>query len=614
MALTDLVIGEGKVELVSAGVAITLDEAQLSGTITRSLDGASSLEFEVYDPAHALLAPRLLNNAADLRWEGMVFRLCRIEKVQDKTRVQFEDRAAAVLRGFTKPMVAIRSANMTRERFVSGLLAEARKELPGLRFMAPSTRTRTPITTSKKAKTPQTRRVERDYGLSPQARLTVQGKAATREQIQNMQAVLDVGVSRKVSRKVLVAAVATIIVESWAKNLTYGDRDSVGLFQQRPSQGWPASRDIGRDATAFYQAAVKLDAQKPNLPVGDLCQGVQRSAFPDRYAKWASEAEAAVTAYMGAGEADNVTAPASSGGSYEFRRGGLSGEREDTWESTGRLAEEVQWRRFIVGDVFYFTTDQELLRSQPVLVAEEGQRGIDWIDYTIDIGEPVSTATLEGLATGMVSEPGTVVEIRGSGPADGRWLVSEWTRDIFSPQATTTLTSPRKPLPEPPADKDTPAGESGGMSVAEGGVLGGLASGPRGALAAASAISQEGKPYGAAGHTGDWSSSRKASSQDCSSSSSLSLHAGGMMGKASGPQVSDWFLSWGEAGKGKDMTVWVKPGTGAAGHVFIEWHNPKARFDTGGPRHGKGRGARLFTGDQADRDKSGFTPRHWPGT
>lgn len=128
-------------------------------------------------------------------------------------------------------------------------------------------------------------------------------------------------------------------------------------------------------------------------------------------------------------------------------------------------------------------------------------------------------------------------------------------------------------------------------------------------LAQSKSISDDGKPYGPSAHGLDWAAARRAPNQDCSSSTSLALYAGGLMSGQSGPVVSDFFLGWGLPGKGKAFTVWVRPGTGSAGHVWIEFYAPRyARFDTGW--HSGVSGARLVT---SQRSTSGFIPRHWRG-
>ena len=80
-------------------------------------------------------------------------------------------------------------------------------------------------------------------------------------------------------------ALATVYQETGIRNLDYGDRDSVGLFQQRPSQGWGTAKQL-RDpyyaTNAFYDALVKIDGWE-SADITEVAQQVQRSAYPEAY-------------------------------------------------------------------------------------------------------------------------------------------------------------------------------------------------------------------------------------------------------------------------------------------------------------------------------------------
>ena len=81
-------------------------------------------------------------------------------------------------------------------------------------------------------------------------------------------------------------AVATAIQESKLRNITFGDRDSLGLFQQRPSQGWGTEAQVTDPVYAsgkFYDALVKVDGYQ-TMEITKVAQEVQRSAFPEAYA------------------------------------------------------------------------------------------------------------------------------------------------------------------------------------------------------------------------------------------------------------------------------------------------------------------------------------------
>jgi len=122
------------------------------------------------------------------------------------------------------------------------------------------------------------------------------------DQTANAATIAAVGVRRQLPDRAVVVALATALQESKLQNLTGGDRDSIGIFQQRPSQGWGKPKQL---ADPRYAAGVFYDhlVQVPNwqqLSVTEAAQAVQRSAAPDEYQKWAPEAETLGTAFVGA--------------------------------------------------------------------------------------------------------------------------------------------------------------------------------------------------------------------------------------------------------------------------------------------------------------------------
>jgi hypothetical protein len=86
------------------------------------------------------------------------------------------------------------------------------------------------------------------------------------------------------SDKVMLALFEAGLVESNFENLSYGDRDSVGFLQQRPSAGWGTvaqCMDVAYATTSFVTRAQQIEDRYSTA--GRLAQGVQISAFPDRY-------------------------------------------------------------------------------------------------------------------------------------------------------------------------------------------------------------------------------------------------------------------------------------------------------------------------------------------
>lgn len=121
------------------------------------------------------------------------------------------------------------------------------------------------------------------------------------EQMANAATIAAVGIRRQLPERAVVVALATAFQESSLRNLPDGDRDSVGLFQQRPSQGWGTVQQI-RDpryaAEQFYAALEKVRGWE-RMRITDAAQAVQRSAFPEAYEKWADDAAVLASALVG---------------------------------------------------------------------------------------------------------------------------------------------------------------------------------------------------------------------------------------------------------------------------------------------------------------------------
>lgn len=141
-----------------------------------------------------------------------------------------------------------------------------------------------------------------DVALAPVSSCTVDSVGVTvddldADQLRNAATIIGVGVSLKVPTRGQVVAIATAMQESGLRNLDYGDRDSLGLFQQRPSQGWGTAsevRDPQRAARAFFGGPTSPVSNTGllsvpgwhDMPVWQAAQSVQRSGFPTAYAKW----------------------------------------------------------------------------------------------------------------------------------------------------------------------------------------------------------------------------------------------------------------------------------------------------------------------------------------
>jgi hypothetical protein len=121
------------------------------------------------------------------------------------------------------------------------------------------------------------------------------------DQAANAATIAAVGNRLGLANHAVTVALAAALQESKLRNLDYGDRDSLGLFQQRPSQGWgsPAQvQDPVYAATAFYTHLRKVRGWE-TMPIEDAAQHVQRSAGGHAYAQWEVQARVMARALTG---------------------------------------------------------------------------------------------------------------------------------------------------------------------------------------------------------------------------------------------------------------------------------------------------------------------------
>ncbi|WP_124274544.1 hypothetical protein [Streptomyces sp. ADI93-02] len=145
----------------------------------------------------------------------------------------------------------------------------------------------------------------RTYELSP-------------DQAANAATISAVGTTRGLPERAVTIALATALQESALRNLDHGDRDSLGLFQQRPSQGWGTPAQIMDPVYAsgkFYEDLAEVPGYS-RLPLTVAAQRVQKSGFPQAYAKHEPDATLLAAALTGRAPASltcSVQAPSAEG-------------------------------------------------------------------------------------------------------------------------------------------------------------------------------------------------------------------------------------------------------------------------------------------------------------
>jgi len=629
-------------------------------TLERTLEGASSLQLVLRDPDRRLFSrrerrvrplssagrqrrspverdeawnplspPDLVSRAMDVHLDGATFRMvgAAYQHQSQEVTLTFEDRIAYLLKRKHGERRASR-AKVTRAQFVLSLLREVKLARPP--FVCPELLVRQPIGKPEPAVstgTPATT-TEPGGGFPPGAKLTVKGRPASAAQRRRMDGILAEAASLGASADVMAACLACATQESvMGEQAGTTGNDDMGLMQQ--GRNWIPASDVMNPrlvTNAFLMSgtpAAKGKGQAPGykrkhgsltrLPGGfdAAIKAVQVSV--GGYGPWEKESRAAVKAWGGpSAGADGAGTP--SGGdrtrSYQFAREA----DESSWEAIQRLASEVGWRFFIVGQAVYFMSDQALFRRRPRYQLTPQSDSVLDLSYDVDWGKPVSECTVTVSLAHWGAPPGSVMLLDGFGPPDGRWLITGVRRDWFAPTAEVTLKQPGKQRLEPAAERaqrSAFAYGNGGQGENE------TSTGSKAEqlLAACKQISDKAYPYvWGGGHakagTPDGGTGRDpGTGYDCSGSCCAALAQVGLGYTVGGPvDVSGTMAGKGIAGRGEGATI-----NANGSHVWIEFHLPGKRgwrFDTS--PHGSGpSGARVRSTPRSDQSR--FSQRHFAG-
>ncbi|ANZ36143.1 hypothetical protein BBK82_08760 [Lentzea guizhouensis] len=165
--------------------------------------------------------------------------------------------------------------------------------------------------------------------------------------------IISIGQQRELPPLAWQIAIQAGMTESGLRPLNYGDRDSLGIFQMRPSMGWGTEAQVVDPVYAinkFYDVLLKVPDWENRRP-GDSAQAVERSAFPDRYHNWEAMAafllselgQIADPAGCGAGAGEFLVASNAAGVAIEFTKQQLGepylwgGNGPDAWDCSGIL-------------------------------------------------------------------------------------------------------------------------------------------------------------------------------------------------------------------------------------------------------------------------------------
>jgi murein DD-endopeptidase MepM/ murein hydrolase activator NlpD len=459
-----------------------------SADVERTIDGASTFTLGVVDPRRLLMDSPYLASGSDIEIDGLWFRLVGVQKQSDDLTLTFEDREVAIMRTYNSPKTAA-WGQMSRAQFIYSMVREVQEfTIP---FICPEVKIRKQKASDQTTQTNQDENRDPGFSFSAFKSVTFKGKQATQEQLRLAAIILHNCLDMKARRKIMVCAIMTATTETVMKNEKSPDKNgSSGLFQQTPP-GWGTRAQVNDPnyaARKFIQTAIAKDKADPTLSYAMLCQTVQGSKFSDgsNYAPWQTEADHTVTTFgVDGGDITSIQdmldanlqnsdksglilhvgpdnqlfiGGAGTGDQYQFTRGSFSVDssgaqkvtKEDTWTCSGRLADQVAWRRFMVSGSFYYVSEPYLFRSRPrFVIDDEFAEYMMNLDFTYDIGQNNAQITIQVIANRWLAPPGSIVQLVNMGVANGKWLVTDFKRSMFSPVAEITLKKPRPKLPEP---------------------------------------------------------------------------------------------------------------------------------------------------------------------
>lgn len=561
----------------------------------------------------------------DLNLDGIWFRLCGWQ-VQNTTLIlEFEDRVAQLLRippGFS----TVNRGDFTRAQFIEKQVREMEREHRGLGHVPlfiPELGIVQPVAepsgeVAHDLKSGATRSLSLHDGI------TVKGVPATEAQLKILNTALEKAVELKGPFKAQVALVEALIVENSVSNPDPGTPADMGVLsmEEATAHAMPQVNPFNiSDPVAHFLAAgftgaggaIAIARAHPHLSAAEIAQQVQGSGAgagsngEATYGKYRNEAEHAVRTY-GATENEEGGTEGTVPGPYAFTRG----PNETYWDCIMRLASEVGWYAFVRDNTLWYVSGDFLFAQESQLKVVRGVDGIDEVNPHVDIGarDHIAEIEVKGRARLWTAVAGNAVQVARVGPASGKWIIDTVSLDALdrSDAITVKLQKPLPPRPEPAASGTSTSGTelergSGARGANKGTAIA--------AFYAANTLSELQLPYlWGGGHSpGSLAQVKKGGpGLDCSGSTSWVLHEAGMYPSTTG-QVSTAFESWGEAGEGKEMTVWAN-----ADHVWIEFKIPghaHARGDTVSPGDV---GFRLQSEWPPPEGTAGFTPRHWPGT
>jgi hypothetical protein len=301
--IDDLVLRGGKGLVLELGPGI-----EPSPTLTRTINGASSISLDVFDPERILLRNSLLAQKWEVEIDGLGFRYVGLAKQEKNLTLTLEDEWVAMLKERLGP-VSVKRANSTRAEFIKRLVEEA---CPGLVFYCPQLHRKQPIGNKKEAKeAKEEARENRGKGIGDQKHLKVKGQTPTAAQKELGNMALEIADRLGAPFVVQVALIAALIDESDMGGVQRGN------VLAALGEGGAKVRDAAQEISGFLigkptwtgTTAIGYHRQHPQAKFYEIAQAVQSSEFADgsNYAQFGDEAREWVEAFGGEGGSGSVT-------------------------------------------------------------------------------------------------------------------------------------------------------------------------------------------------------------------------------------------------------------------------------------------------------------------
>ncbi|MGQ0837699.1 C40 family peptidase [Actinokineospora sp.] len=235
--------------------------------------------------------------------------------------------------------------------------------------------------------------------------------------------IISIGKQRGLAPRAWQIAIQAGMTESGLRSLNYGDRDSLGIFQMRPSMGWGTPAEVTNPTYAinkFYDVLLKVPDWENQRP-GESAQDVERSAFPDRYHRWESMASHLIAELgqvvnatgCGEGVGNLLPAPtAAAGAAIQFalaQQGKPYQWGAATTQQNSYDCSSLMLQAFRTAGVTLPRTSRQQYRAGALLPVEQAQPG-DLLFWAYDETDP---ATIHHVA--MYLGDGKIVEAQQNG-------------------------------------------------------------------------------------------------------------------------------------------------------------------------------------------------------